>query len=554
MDALVILQARTASSRLPGKALLPVAGYPSAILAALRAANRQHRTILATSDDRSDDLLTEEAQKYGIKVFRGPLNDVLARYFLAAASLTDDSIVVRLTADNVVPDGTLVAEIIETFDCSGCEYLDTDPVLSKLPYGVGGEVFTVAALRKAHATAVSSQDREHVGSWMQRNCRSTVFMPRVPLPQVFSHLRCTIDDREDYETVVRLFENTSNPREIGWLELARRLAASPGQPWVQAPYRKMSGALHSGFVLGTAQLGMNYGRVNEAGKPTMRRAVELLHFAIAHGVTALDTARAYGDAEYHIGEALSGSRQSRTNVITKLDLSGVTEHASHSQVRKSVNNSVDASCSALRTEKLDTLLLHDWAHHDMWSGAAWKRLREHQVDGKISVLGASVYHPHEALAALADGAIQHLQIPMNVLDWRWKEVGQAITRRPDVVVHARSALLQGILAHLPDRWPVVQGFNNAECAQKLQTLTKNFGRENVADLCLAYVRSQSWITSVVVGCETLDQLEQNLQLFSRPKLSSEEINLLENTLPRAPKELLNPATWKLFEQKVAYAS
>jgi len=58
MNALVILQARTSSDRLPGKALLPVAGYPSAILATLRAANRQHRTLLATSDDHTDDLLT----------------------------------------------------------------------------------------------------------------------------------------------------------------------------------------------------------------------------------------------------------------------------------------------------------------------------------------------------------------------------------------------------------------------------------------------------------------------------------------------------------------
>src|ERR1700736_6416496 len=98
MNCVVILQARTTSSRLLGKALLPVAGYPSAILAALRAANRQHPTIFATSDDPSDDVLAAEARKHRIQVFRGPLNDVLARYFLAAANLPDDSTVVRLTA------------------------------------------------------------------------------------------------------------------------------------------------------------------------------------------------------------------------------------------------------------------------------------------------------------------------------------------------------------------------------------------------------------------------------------------------------------------------
>src|SRR6185437_3285020 len=216
MNALVILQARTTSSRLPGKALLPIAGYPSAILAALRAANRQHRTLLATSDDPSDDLLSASALKHGIEVFRGPLDDVLARYFLATVPFAADTMVVRLTGDNVVPDGALVLELIEAFACSAAEYLDTDPALARLPYGVGGEVFTVGALRKAHSMAVSPQDREHVGLWMERNCKSIFFTPKILLSEDFSHFRCTIDDRNDYQSVVRLFENVADPREVGW--------------------------------------------------------------------------------------------------------------------------------------------------------------------------------------------------------------------------------------------------------------------------------------------------------------------------------------------------
>jgi aryl-alcohol dehydrogenase-like predicted oxidoreductase len=311
---------------------------------------------------------------------------------------------------------------------------------------------------------------------------------------------------------------------------------------------------HDGFVFGTAQLGMNYGRVNRTGKPTEHAAIEMLRYAIAHGVTALDTARAYGEAERFIGKALIGTWQSQTHVITKLDLSAVGDDASDFEMRKSVDASVEASCRALRTNQLDALLLHDWAHHDRWRGVVWQRLREHQVDGKILVLGASVYYPHEALAALADPGIQHLQIPMNILDWRWKDFERAVNQRSDVVMHARSVLLQGILAQPPEIWPVVHDFNNAECAEKLQAFTKKFDRESVVDLCLAYVRSLPWITGVVVGCETLDQLKQNLQLFSRPKLSSEEIQKLEHALPKAPEELLNPSKWKLFEQKAAYAS
>jgi spore coat polysaccharide biosynthesis protein SpsF (cytidylyltransferase family)/aryl-alcohol dehydrogenase-like predicted oxidoreductase len=554
MSILLILQARTSSRRLPGKALLPIAGYPSAILAAIRAANRQHRTVLATSDDRSDDLLTAQARKFGIDVFRGPLDDVLARYFFAAATLSDDSIVVRLTGDNVVPDGALVTELIAAFKTSGAEYLDTAPVLSRLPYGVGGEVFTVAALRNAHTAAVSRQDREHVCLWMQRNCRSTVFTPKLSVAEDFSQLRGTIDNQDDYRRVVRLFENVSNPREVGWHELTRRLAALASQPRSPAPEREIPHALHSQLVLGTAQLGMNYGRVNRTGKPNKQSAVEMLRYAINQGVTALDTARGYGDAEFLIGEALTENLRSRTRVITKLDLSEVADEASDLEVRNSVDASIDASRCALRSVRLDTLLLHDWAHHDRWCGIVWQRLREHQVQGTVSNLGASVYYPHEAIAALGDPEIQHLQIPMNVLDWRWKQVGKALGQRPDVVVHARSALLQGILAHQADRWPPVGDFNNVRCAEILQALTKRFDRDSVPDLCLSYVRSLPWICSIVVGCETLDQLQENLRLFSRPPLSSEEVCELEQTLPKPPEELLNPAKWESLEQKAAYAN
>ena len=308
------------------------------------------------------------------------------------------------------------------------------------------------------------------------------------------------------------------------------------------------------LVLGTAQLGMNYGRVNRTGKPSRENAIAMLRHAVSHEVTSLDTARAYGEAEWLIGEAFAESWRSRATVITKLDLAGVDECAAPSDVCARVDAGIDASCRALRVDKLDTLLLHNWAHHKMWRGAAWLRLRERQAAGKISKLGASVYRPQEALVALADPAIQQLQIPTNVLDRRWKTLDQAFAQRPDVIVHARSALLQGILAHPAVRWPSISGFDAEVCVRKLGALADKFHRDGVADLCLGYVRSLPWITGVVVGCETIDQLEQNIKLFARPTLQPDMIQELEDALPKAPEDLLNPAKWDRRKEKVACAS
>ncbi|MGD0570328.1 MAG: aldo/keto reductase [Candidatus Sulfotelmatobacter sp.] len=543
MKVIVILQARTASTRLPGKALLPVAGYPSAALAALRAANRGHELLVATSDHSSDDELAQTFRSYGIKVFRGALDDVLGRYYCATLDLPGDCIVIRLTGDNVLPDGEFVEQLTSAFLKAHCEYLSVSSPQSRLPYGLGGEVFSVDTLRKTHAAASSAYDREHVGPWMARNCSATSYSPLGPELPDYSHLRCTIDDEQDYQRILRLFSSIDDPVAIGWLALTQKLSTLPGEP----AYRVINNRVHSAMTLGTVQLGMEYGVVNGTGKPRRSDAIAIVRHAIAHGVTALDTARSYGDSEQILGEALSGAWGSRVEVITKLDtLTALRPDASAEQVRAAVDQSVSSSCRALGTTGLTTLLLHRWHHHDAWRGEAWQRLLELRDSGKITRLGASIYEPAEALAALNDPDIQHLQLPLNVIDSRWKAHGidRELVQRPDVVVHARSAFLQGVLLHPADRWPVSHSYANS-CLQALQTLAQKFDRESVADLCLAYVRSQSWITSVVVGCEIMSQLEENLGLFRLPNLTAEQCEEIERSLPVAPDDLLNPSRWKL---------
>jgi aryl-alcohol dehydrogenase-like predicted oxidoreductase/spore coat polysaccharide biosynthesis protein SpsF (cytidylyltransferase family) len=552
------MQARTNSSRLPAKALLPIAGYPSAVLATLRAANQHHETIFATSDDASDDELVRRAHAAGLAVFRGPLHDVLGRFYLAANGLPEDCCVVRLTADNVLPDGRFVGELAAAFASSGADYVSTDSLSTGLPYGLSGEAFSVAALRRAHCEATSASDREHVAPWIARHCRTASYRPRDLGNSDFSYLRCTIDDEEDYRRILRLFdqglfEQLTDPVNVRWDDLMRRLAKLPGEPKFRIPYRSMAGRAHSELTLGTAQLGMEYGAVNDHGKPSVEQGIAIVRRAIAHGVTAIDTGRGYGTAEEVLGEALRGAWASRVEVITKVDLGELPADASAAQARARVDESVRRSLRALGTSRLAVVLLHNWQDHDAWNGAAWQRLLELRDAGNIAVLGASVYETWEALEALEDPAIEHLQIPMNVLDWRWEAAGvdRAAASRPEVVVHARSALLQGVLAHPASRWPVVEGFSAVECSRVLAKLAEEFGRESVTDLCFAYVRSLAWVTSGVVGCETMDQLEENLRLCRTPKLTAEQCEHLRRALPKAPENLLNPAKWKTTHEQSA---
>ena len=110
-DSIIVIQARTSSSRLPCKVILPIKGIPLAVLAAQRAANTNRKVIVATSEEKDDDLLIKELEKWDISYFRGSLNNVLGRIVEGLSSFDDDTVVFRLTADNVFPDGKLLDEM-----------------------------------------------------------------------------------------------------------------------------------------------------------------------------------------------------------------------------------------------------------------------------------------------------------------------------------------------------------------------------------------------------------------------------------------------------------
>jgi spore coat polysaccharide biosynthesis protein SpsF len=297
------------------------------------------------------------------------------------------------------------------------------------------------------------------------------------------------------------------------------------------------------LVLGSVQLGLPYGAANKTGMPSHANALSLVRRAANAGLT-LDTARAYGESEKRIGDALT---RKRARTITKLSpLSELSADSSREDIRAAVDTSIAASLEALRRDRLDCLLLHRAAHMTAFDGAIWERLIEKLEDGTLLSLGVSVQSPQEALMAFERPDVQHLQLPFNLLDWRWRAHGviDRLAARPHITVHARSVFLQGILAAGDDTvWPKVPGVDATYILELLAEESERFGRASVADLCVAFARGQSWIDGLVIGMETEDQFDDNLRLFLRPPLAEHDCLQLEQRLPRLPERLLDPAQW-----------
>jgi spore coat polysaccharide biosynthesis protein SpsF len=544
----IVIQARLSSSRLPAKSLLPVTGIPVAALCALRAANHGGEVVVATSSDPSDDVLATKLAEYSIDVVRGPLHNVLARFVLATADLAACDVVVRLTADNVVPDGEFIDTLVREFRSANADYLGTHFPFDGLPYGVSAEVFTARVLRDAAEATRTTEEREHVTLWIRSHGISKYATRSMfALGKRYDHLRCTIDSLEDYVRVAKLFDTMNgDPIKIPWRTLIEAFALVPGTPQFRIPCRAGPRGLSCGVLsLGTAQFGIPYGVTNKTGQPSHDEATRMIRAAVDHGVTFIDTARAYGAAESRIAAALVPGYMGRATVGTKLDtLSSLVEGASDANVTGAVDASVLRSCRELRTQHLDVLLLHRWAHRRQFSEAVWRRLLELQEGGVIGALGASVYSPVEAIEALRDKQILHLQLPYNLLDWRWnsEEFLEARTRRPDVSVHIRSVFLQGLLVSDAPTWP--SAFVNAdEWIGRLDQAAAELRRDSRADLCMAYATGAEWVTTVLIGIETERQLHDNLSLALRPPLEADERVYLQGLFGKVPERLLNPAMW-----------
>lgn len=539
MKGVVVLQARTNSSRLPGKVLLPINGVSLAVLAAKRAANTGRQVIVATSTEWCDDGLASHLQSHGLRYFRGSLENTLDRVVSALAGYGDQTVVFRLTADNVFPDGSLLDEMEVEFLARGLDYLCCNGEPSGLPYGMSAEVTRLAHLREAAQESGAAYDQEHVTPYVIRKFGRRYFEKYKHLNK--GHFRCTIDCLDDYLVVQQVFSKVLEPIREPSVELVHRLAKVPFQPLSSHPASRL--------VFGTAQLGGQYGIANKTGQPDRKACQELIKTAIANGVTHLDTARAYGNSEVMIGQSLKNGWEGRTKIITKLSpLQDCPCDAAASIVHAFVEASFFQSCTSLGTQKIDVLMLHRASHLVDWNGAAWQRLLALQVSGLVGELGVSVQSPDELSAALNVPEIHYIQLPFNLLDWRWDAVIPEILAAKssrNLTVHARSALLQGLLPSLDEElWQRANVDESSPIIRWLLSQVESCQRIGVTDLCLSYVNSLGWVDGIATGMENMTQLIDNINLFNLPALTADQVANIQKTRPKLSEITLNPAHWR----------
>lgn len=281
------------------------------------------------------------------------------------------------------------------------------------------------------------------------------------------------------------------------------------------------------LILGTVQFGLPYGISNQRGQVPETELAAILAEAASAGINTLDTAAAYGSSELCLGNVLSTTADS-LHIISKYP----------PNTDKSILEACRESLERLRVEKLHGYLLHSYASYSN-KPALLDELQELKSSGLAEKVGLSLYHPAEAEELLQREALLDLvQFPYSIFDRRFEELLPELRSR-GIETHVRSVYLQGLFFMQPDRLPLYLQ-EAAPKLERLQQLAKDY-QLPIGAVCLAFALANPYISRVVIGVESLQNLHENIRYSGTELPAALYTALLE--LKEENENIILPYKW-----------
>lgn len=224
----IIIQARMTSTRLPKKVLLPLCGKTVLEVMFARLEQWKENIIIATTDDGSEDPITDLCTRLGIKYYRGSTNDVLSRYYKSASQYgaTGNDIIIRLTSDCPLIDPNIVQETIQFYKDGKFDYV-SNRINRKVPVGLDVEVFNFTVLEEAAINASEDFEKEHVTPYIymtkKMQYRIGSYEPKID----GSKYRLTLDEDDDYLAIKEIYTKFDCKTDFSYKTLIDMMEKNP---------------------------------------------------------------------------------------------------------------------------------------------------------------------------------------------------------------------------------------------------------------------------------------------------------------------------------------
>jgi len=289
--------------------------------------------------------------------------------------------------------------------------------------------------------------------------------------------------------------------------------------------------MSSKFILGTAQIGMDYGINNSKGKIPKTEAFDILNHAFQNGIQYLDTAPVYGEAHKIIGEFHKIHSSTKFNVITKIPAAYPIEK---------LEKLVDSFLVEMNIDTIDVLHFHSILdYRNTESDIISDIFNNLKLSQKVQSFGVSIYENSE-FETIKRSIIDVIQLPFNLLD-NSNLRGDLIAKlkQQNFKVHTRSVFLQGLFFSKTKK-------NESIEIQNSLTYIKEICRNNECDieeLALSYCINQKNIDKILVGIDSIEQLKKNITI-ERNRTKKDYLNLIDGIFIENYSQL-NPNKWKV---------
>lgn len=208
-----IIQARMGSTRLPGKVMEKIKGKSILyyVVERVKQANLIDQIVIATTTNKQDDVIVEEADRLNVECFRGSEQDVLLRYYHAAKKY-DANVIVRITSDCPLIDPKIIDNVVSIY-LENPEYslvTNAGPNVEKRtsPRGLDTEVFSFEDLEKSFNNATKKYQREHVTPFIYEHSEKfKVFFIKAEGKLKRPDIRITLDTKQDFELISKIINH-----------------------------------------------------------------------------------------------------------------------------------------------------------------------------------------------------------------------------------------------------------------------------------------------------------------------------------------------------------
>jgi spore coat polysaccharide biosynthesis protein SpsF len=200
-----IIQARMDSTRLPGKVLMKLNGISilQCLFEQLNSSISLNQKILATTINKSDDIISNFANLNDLELFRGNSSDVLDRFYQCAKQFKIKHIV-RITSDCPLIDPEIIDKTIQKYKTGRFDYVNNF-YKKRYPYGSEVEVFSFETLEKTWKEANHLSEREHVTPFIYNN-PNRFSIGHIEPSEDYSHLHWAVDRIGDLKFVKMIYE------------------------------------------------------------------------------------------------------------------------------------------------------------------------------------------------------------------------------------------------------------------------------------------------------------------------------------------------------------